>query len=374
MGFQLHLNKKGVHRVQSKNPWLFTEDLNEKPEGPANGSVMAVLAPDGRTTAWGFLTPEVDTQARIISFGAQRPLLEELVRERIQNAGNLRARFLDPRLLCYRLINSEGDFLPGLVVERYGHILFMESQLGFWKAREDLLGRCVADLWPGTHPVFSWNPASTLHEKINLSEYGIQFEISMGKGQKTGHFCDQRENRLAFGKIFRGDSVLDLFCYSGGFSLAVGKKAKRILAVDNSIPALEWVKHNAQLNGISCIETMRTDINSLQSHPLKEDFDAVICDPPKLVKRRAQKQSGFRMYYRLNLQAMSRVKPGGILMTFSCSGSVSKDEFSGLVAAAARKLDRNLQVISHLSAGPDHPSLAALPETGYLKGLLVRIF
>lgn len=374
MGFQLHLNQKGLQRIQSKNPWLFKGDLDEKPDSSATNSLTAILAPDGKTVGWGFPTPEVDTEARILSFEARIPLLEDLVFERIQNARALRARVLDTDLLCYRLINSEGDFLPGLVVERYGPVVFMESQLGFWRSREDLLGRFAADLWPEAHPVFSWNPGSILHEKSILSEYGIQFEISMGKGQKTGHFCDQRENRRLLGKIFRGASVLDLFCYSGGFSLAVGRKAKRILAVDNSMPALEWVNRNAELNGISSIETLRTDISSLLNHHPGEVFDAVICDPPKLVKRRAEKQSGLRMYYRLNLQAMSRVKPGGIMMTFSCSGSVSNDEFSGLVAAAARKSGRDLQVIAHLSAGSDHPSLAALPETGYLKGLLVRIF
>jgi 23S rRNA (cytosine1962-C5)-methyltransferase len=175
-------------------------------------------------------------------------------------------------------------------------------------------------------------------------------------------------------EVFRGESVLDLFCYSGGFSLSVAEKAERILAVDSSASALECLKHNAELNGINRIEAIRSDANGFFNSRRGEVFDAVICDPPKLVKRRAEKSSGLRMYYGLNVQAMARVRPGGLLMSFSCSGSVSKDEFSGLVAAAARKLGRDLQVIAHLAAGPDHPSLAALPETGYLKGILGKLF
>ncbi|MBU4000848.1 MAG: class I SAM-dependent rRNA methyltransferase [Proteobacteria bacterium] len=373
MGFELHLNKNGMQRLQSRNPWLFKGDLLNLPGGGDGGGLAPVLSSDGRIAGWAFLTPEVDSVARILSFDSQKQDLDALVLGRFRDSRNLRKRMLDPDLQCYRLINSEGDFLPGLVAECYGPMVYMESQLGFWRANEDLLKRCMADILPEARLVFSWNPDTTPRENIAISEYGIQFEISMGKGQKTGHYCDQRENRRLLEKVYFGQSLLDLFCYSGGFSLAVGKKAQRILAVDSSAPALEWFKRNAEMNGITRIESIKADVNRFFSTNQGEAFDAVICDPPKLVKRRAEKESGLRMYFHLNEQAMSRVRPGGMMMTFSCSGSVSKDEFSGLVAAAARKLGRDLQVISHLSAGPDHPALAALPETGYLKGILARI-
>ena len=373
MSLELNLNNDGRIRLQACNPWIFRRDLKNPEIGEATTDLVPAVSPDGEILGWGFLTPEVDTVARILQPGAKKPDPIELFGERLEKAAIIRARMLDPGLQAFRLVNSEGDFLPGLVVERYGKVIYVESPLGFWRHQEEILRDQIIRMFPDTEVLFSWSPSLNPPGCLTISEYGLQFEMAIGKGQKTGHYCDQRENRNLLGRVFEGGSVLDLFSYSGGFSLAVGKKANRITAVDRSAPALDLLRRNAELNHIDSVEIIRSDADAFFQNHKNEAFDAVICDPPKLVKRRAEKQSGLRMYFRLNLQALSCVRAGGLMMTFSCSGSVSAEELRGTVAAAARKLGRSIQVLALLSAGPDHPALLSLPETAYLKGLLLKI-
>lgn len=370
----MRLSHDGELRILAGNPWLFVKDFAVGFERPAlSATLTAVHDSRGQAVAWGFATPEVDTIVRVLHFGTAAPSVSDLLLQRLDRAASLREALCLGSARSFRLANSEGDFLPGLVIERFDDIVWVESALGFWKLHEDLIKDFFIKRIPGCAVEFSWRQSKDTIKKIVFTENQSKFAIRLGEGQKTGHFCDQRENRKFFSTVFQGESLLDLFCYTGGFSLALANRVQRRLCVDRSQSALEMLKENFALNDLPAPEVLQAEVVDFLEARKSDLFDGVVCDPPKLIKRRAEKDAGMRMYFHLNALALDRVRSGGVLFTFSCSGAVTPDEFLGTVAAAARKKGRSMQVIDRLQAGSDHPALLALPETSYLKGLAIRV-
>jgi 23S rRNA (cytosine1962-C5)-methyltransferase len=303
---------------------------------------------------------------------------------------------------AYRLVHAEGDGLSGLIVERYADCLAFEAfSLGMFQRAELIANHLKALLGPPTcmeRPDKSFDdwrvivradervrrieqfdvpPPDLAGSTVTIREHGVRYRVDIAAGHKTGFFCDQRDNRLRFARMCAGSDVLDLCCYSGGFGIAASMLggAREVTAVDLDEDALVIAKKNADLNN-QRIRFAHADafIYLRQLIENARKFDAVVCDPPKFATSREEYDDALRKYHDLNALAMQVVKPGGLLLTCSCSGLVTPDRFIDTVYAAARRAGRMLQRIDITGAGGDHPVMANCPESEYLKAIWLRVF
>jgi 23S rRNA (cytosine1962-C5)-methyltransferase len=291
---------------------------------------------------------------------------------------------------AFRVIHSDGDGLSGLVVDRYADVLSIEvhslgifQRLSAWlpHMHERLQTRqAVVDVDPNVARIEGIRGAERLSDKVKtvrIREHGIRYEVNLLEGHKTGFFCDQRDNRLRLSQCVKDLRVLDLCCYTGGFSLAakVLGGAAEATGVDLDEKAIAQAKRNANLNQAR-INWIHVDAFSYarQMQKNQERWDVVVLDPPKLMLSRDEEAIGRRKYEDLNQLAMSLVKPGGLMVTCSCSGLLSPDEFEKVAIRAAHRQQRRLQFLDRTGAGPDHPVMSNCPESRYLKVLWARVF
>ena len=300
-------------------------------------------------------------------------------------------RFLPPETDAFRLIHSEGDDASGLVVDRYGDALVLEITSAGLDAWKDLVVDALRET-TGVANVAIKNdlPARKL-EGLSLedelignpstprivSENDLRFEVSPGQGQKTGLFLDQRENRALLGSLSSGLDVLNLFSYSGGFGVYAARGgAKSVEEVDISEPAIEQARRNHELNASRAkVEFTAANAFGFVRGAFKDGrlWDAVVCDPPAFARSRGEVEKAARGYKDVNLYAIRLVRPGGLLMTFSCSGHIGSELFQKIVFSAAADAGRSARIVKRLGAGPDHPVSIYAPEGDYLKGLLLEI-
>jgi 23S rRNA (cytosine1962-C5)-methyltransferase len=315
--------------------------------------------------------------------------LEQLVRERIRAAVAYRERFVE-NTNAYRVIFSEGDFLPGLIVDRYNDLLSVQIVTQAMDA-EAMRGIVVSELREALSPaaiVERVDPRVRKLEQLGEKESGaifgdrtstefqmngVQFVYDALGGQKTGAFLDQRENYAAAARYGRGEA-LDVFCYQGGFGLHLAEKCSKVTGVDSSRPALEVAEKNAALNGreIEWIEANAFDL--LRDYAdAGRLYDCVVLDPPAFAKSKRDLETALRGYKELNLRALKMLRPGGILVTCSCSYHVSAADLLGTVTAAGVDSHRNLRLLDSRGAAKDHPTVLGIPETAYLKCLIVAV-
>ncbi|MHC4953797.1 MAG: class I SAM-dependent rRNA methyltransferase [Planctomycetota bacterium] len=292
----------------------------------------------------------------------------------------------------YRVVHSEGDLLPGLIVESFaGHLVVQFSTLGMHCARNDILDALEEVFRPvSIHEApdrkaceregFEATPGllrgTAPEEPVTITENGIYFRIGLGAGQKTGFYADQRENRKHIARLFRDRRVLDLYCYTGGFGLyAAVNGAEEVLGIDSSEPALALAAENAKLNNARQVKFERDDVRKLldRLHREGRKFDVVVCDPPRFARERKHVKKALRAYRDLQLRAMRTVAKGGLLATASCSGVVSEDEFEQALRDASYDLNRDVQVLHRGGQAADHPVLTTCPEGRYLKFLLATV-
>jgi 23S rRNA (cytosine1962-C5)-methyltransferase len=310
---------------------------------------------------------------------------------RLTQAAALREKLVSPSTDGYRLVNGEGDLLPGLVIDRYGEFLVCQ----FYTAGIDNLKGVVVDalmnlfkprgiydkseggvrdeeeLPPSIGVLAGEEPP----ELIRIEENGIRFLVDIRKGQKTGFFLDQRDNRALLSSLARDRAVLNCFAYTGGFAAyALKAGAKRVVSVETSRPALDLAKQSLELNGLSTGERdlHRADV-FLYLKNSAEEFDIVVIDPPALARRRGDVEAAAGGYKFLNLHALRLLQPGGLLLTFSCSSHISPDLFQKIVFGAAVDARRRVQIVKRLGHAPDHPVSLHHPEGEYLKGLLLKV-
>jgi len=320
--------------------------------------------------------------------------VEQLLRQRIAEAVSYRERLINQADVhntdAYRVIFSEGDFLPGLIVDRYNDICSLQILTQAMDAeairqtivaelverlkpssiaeRVDARVRELEQLAPRASGLIQGDKTSTV-----FSMNGIRFGFEAMKGQKTGAFLDQRENYAAAAEYARGEA-LDVFCYHGGFALHLAERCSKVTGVDSSRPALEVADRNAGLNGreIEWIEANAFDL--LRDYAAAgQQYDAIILDPPAFAKSRRNLDTALRGYKELNLRALKMLRPGGILVTCSCSYHVAPVEFLKVVADAARDAHRNLRILETRAQAKDHPILLGIPETAYLKCLILSV-
>jgi 23S rRNA (cytosine1962-C5)-methyltransferase len=362
---------------------------------PAAGDVVDLVTHDGMFVARGLYNPKSRIRVRLFVFDASIPLDDALVARRLESAVELRKtlELLDPAGAC-RLVNSEGDDLSGLIVDRYSEYLAVQVTALAILPRLDMICDRLAALVPargillrGAERGLSKLEGLDITDRlvrgmapdgpVFIREHGLTFGIDLTEGQKTGYYLDQRDNRQAAARYARGRRVLDMFCYSGGFALACGitGEARSVLAVDASAKATALAKANADLNGAATILVESADafekLDALAAGG--ERFGMVILDPPKFARSRATVEDALRAYHRINRKACDLLEPGGILVTCTCSGSVTRDEFLEMLSGVAQRSGRSLQLLEVRGAAPDHPVSANCLEGEYLTCVIARV-
>jgi 23S rRNA (cytosine1962-C5)-methyltransferase len=389
--------KAGKERpVIQRHPWVFSGAIKEVRSNPPNGAAVDVCDSHGGWLAAGLISHHSQIRVRLLSWDAHTLIDEALLRARIARAlqGRTALALRDGAQGALRLINAESDGLPGLIVDRYASYLVVQLLTYGMAQRADLIVAALAELVApqgiyersdadvrakeGLQPAEGLRWGKEAPARLTVAEHGARLLVDLRQGQKTGHYLDQRENRVAVARYCRGAELLDCFSYSGGFSLQAARAgASAITAVDISAPALELLRENMALNEHQAhLEAEAGDVFSLLRRYRAEGrrWDVIVLDPPKFAQSQAQVERASRGYKDINLLAMQLLRPGGILASFSCSGLVSAELFQKIVFGAALDARRDVQLIERLSQAPDHPVLLSFPEAAYLKGLICRVW
>ncbi len=373
-----------------RHPWVFSGAIERVDGSPAPGTTVELLSSSGAFLARAAYSPSSQIRARIWTFDDE-PVDVDFFERRIQSAIRSRQAIVkNANTDAYRLIHAELDGLPGLIVDRYGGSLvtqFLSAGAEFWRQTiidelveisglDNIYERSDADVrelegLPARIGPAHGNPP----EKCLITENGLRFNVDLAGGHKTGFYLDQRQNCHRVRKLAEGREVLDCFCYTGGFSVNVlAGGASTVLSVDASGEALELCGQNVLINELPIEQhvILEGDVFQLLRKFRDEarSFDMIILDPPKFAPTAAQAEKAARGYKDINLLAFKLLRPGGLLVTFSCSGGVDADLFQKIVAAAALDAGVQAQILEHMSQSPDHPVALNFPEGSYLKGLV----
>jgi 23S rRNA (cytosine1962-C5)-methyltransferase len=373
------------------HPWVFSGAIKKTYGNPSEGDLVDVYDNKDTFLAVGHFAPS-SIAVRVLSFEQVTPDIS-FFREKIIRAIAYRKSLgiIDnPEINVFRLIHGEGDGLPGLIVDFYNGVAVMQMHsIGFYRIRKEIASilsevlnnRIIAvyDKSEGTIPHMSGIVATNeflygSSDPVIVTEYGYKFKIDWTTGQKTGFFIDQRENRKLLEKYTDGRSVLNMFGYTGGFSVYAMKNASLVHTVDSSSPAIALADENVRLNfgEDKRHESFQVDAFDYLNH-IKDQYDLIILDPPAFAKHNNVLANALQGYKRLNIKAIEQVRPGGIIFTFSCSQVVSKENFRKSVFAAAANTGRSVRILHQISQPPDHPVNIYHPESEYLKGLVIYV-
>ena len=389
---QVYLKKGKEESLKRFHPWIFSGALSHIDSGVEEGDLVRVITKDGSFIALGhYQTGSI--AVRVLSF-EDRPIDDDFWRSRLESALRMRiaigiADGINGNI--YRLVHGEGDNLPGLIIDCYGKTAVMQAHsVGMHRCRK-IISRILLEVMGSRIENIFYKSETTLPLYDDLGEEngfmyggnaddvavenGLKFHIDWLKGQKTGFFIDQRENRSLLEKYASGRSVLNMFCYTGGFSVyAMRGGAKLVHSVDSSAKAIELARSNVEMNfpGDKRHEAFDEDaFKFLDEHD--EKYDLIVLDPPAFAKHRSALHNALKGYIRLNLKGLQRIQPGGILFTFSCSQAVNKDQFRAAVFTAAAQAHRRVRILHQLHQPADHPINIYHPEGEYLKGLVLYI-
>lgn len=377
-------------RVYGGHPWVFRSDIAKVEGDFVPGDIVDVMSSKGRFLAKAYYNPQSQIALRIMSL-KDEPIDRAFIFRRVKEAVDYRRTFAD--LHSCRVIFAESDRLPALIVDSFGDVLVLQClALGMERFKQDVVDALVEEL----HPAGIWErndvPVRRLEgmemttgllygqvpDRVEMVENGVRFWVDVKEGQKTGFFLDQKENRTAIAPFVKDKTVLDCFTHTGSFALHAGFfGAKEVTGVDISGFACEFATENAKLNHLEdrvhFVEANAFDLLSQQSREGVK-YDVVILDPPAFTKTRSAVASATRGYKEINLRAMKMVKPGGYLVTCSCSQHISPDAFMDIVRDAAHDAHVQLRQVEYRTQGRDHPILPAAPETQYLKCGIFQIF
>jgi 23S rRNA (cytosine1962-C5)-methyltransferase len=374
-----------------RHPWIFSGAIQQVDEEPVPGGTVNLLSSNREFLARASYSPTSQIRARVWTFDPNEEVDADFFRKRIRAAIAQRSTFSVQRNTdSHRLIHAESDGIPGLVVDRYGDVLVMQSlTVGceFWKETladllveetgiQNIYERSDADVreLEGLQPIIGplrGTPAT----QVIIHEHGLKFNVNFAEGHKTGFYLDQRANRLRVRELAQGRDVLDCFCYTGGFTInAWAGGAKSVTSVDASGDALSLARENLSLNGMQpeVQEWVEGDVFQVlrKLRDAARSFDLIILDPPKFAPTAAQAEKASRGYKDINRLAFKLLRPGGILVTFSCSGGIDAALFQKIVASAALDAGVEAMIVEYLAQGVDHPVSLHFPEGAYLKGLV----
>lgn len=375
--------------IRNRHHWIYSGAIATLPEF-TNGECLETFSAGGEKLGWAYFNNKTMISGRMISFSDQLPA--DVICEQLESAIEMRRAFFDDnRTNAYRLVNAEGDLLPGLVIDRYGDVLVVQiSTLGMQKFRSLIVYWLIKTLFPRSIYEKSLLPSRKeegLHDEqgtlfgdiptgaIEIRENGLRFLVSILHGQKTGFFLDHREMRQHVRSLAPGKRVLNCFAYTGGFSIyAAAGGAQSVDSVDISAAAMQMAERNMELNGLS--STYHHFYSADVFEFLREkslDYDLVILDPPAFAKRQKDVVAACRGYKDINRLAMEKMPKGSILLTSSCSYHVDDELFQTVVFQAAVEAKRHVKIIGRHQMGADHPVNICHPESDYLKSLLLYI-
>jgi 23S rRNA (cytosine1962-C5)-methyltransferase len=382
--------------VLRRHPWLFSGAIAQLDGRARPGDTVDVVSHEGRPLGRAAWSPASQIRARMWSFDAAEPVDHAFFKRRV--AASVARRAALPELAGQqglRLIHAESDGLPGIIADRYGDTVVVQlttAGADKWRgAIADSLHKATgctriyerSDVevrkLEGLEPVTGWIHGAAGEEELVIAENGVRMTVDIVGGHKTGFYLDQRENRRRVAQLARERRVLNCFCYTAGFSLqALAGGAREVLSLDSSGPALATAQRNLALNpqlDASRALWRETDVFSelRNLRAAGERYDLIILDPPKFAHTAAQAERASRAYKDINLQALQLLAPGGLLMSYSCSGGISAELFQKIVAGAALDAGRTARVVQHLHGAADHPVDLAFPEGEYLKGLLLQV-
>jgi 23S rRNA (cytosine1962-C5)-methyltransferase len=382
--------------VQQGHPWVFSGAIRTIPEAVADGDMVDVHSHDGQWLARGYLNRRSQIQVRLLTWQRDEQIDADFWQRKLAAAIESRGLIIDPQQTdAYRLVNGESDFLPGLVVDRFGDYLVMQAgtltidQLKVPLAemllkqtgckgvieRSDMALRREEGLDESVGLLAGESPPSN----VEIREAGLRFYVDLLGGQKTGFYVDQRTNRQRTAGYCQGRRVLNAFAYTGAFAVhALAAGATEVVNLDSSVEALTLGEENMRLNGFDpdAQQSVAGDVFEVLRDWWEfedERFDLIVLDPPKFANARRQVDAALRGYKDINLLALRLLRPGGILVTFSCSGLIEADLFQKVVFGAAVDAGRQVQILEWLRQAPDHPVAITFPEGAYLKGLICRV-
>jgi 23S rRNA (cytosine1962-C5)-methyltransferase len=391
---QVFLKPRKARPFYGRHPWVLDTAIDRVEGVPADGEVVDLLSDKGKFVARGIFNGRSRIRVRLYTWNAAEQLDEVFWRSRLENALQLRAQlgYQDPAGAA-RLVYSEGDGLSGLVVDRYADYLAVQVTALAIAVRLQTIIPMLVDLVRPRGVILRTERGITRAEGLELrdgpywgqmpeeapiiTEHGLRYRVDLAEGQKTGFYLDQRENRKAAAGYFGGRRVLDVFCYSGGFALAAAALggAADVLGIDASQKAVALAQANAELNGLKNVRFQAGDcFQALEALvDCGEQFGGVVLDPPKFVRSRRALNEALRAYHWLNRSGVALLKPGGILVTCSCSGHVTREDFLDMLLGVAQQTGRQIQVLEQRGASPDHPVAATCPESEYLKCFICRV-
>lgn len=392
---KIYLHKGKEKPVRQHHYWIFSGAIHNKNGDPENGSIVEVCDSEGGFLAYGYYNSNSKIVVRLLEWEKATVINDHWWKEKIQNALKRREDlFKDNLTNSFRLIYSEADQLPGLIVDKYNDYLVCQFLTLGIDVRKNLVIDILSDLLNPTGIYERSDAAGRTLEGLNntngllkgipptspikILEDGLTFLVNIEDGQKSGHFLDQRENRKILSSFVKNKTLLDCFCYSGGFSVYAYKEgAKTITCIDSSTLAIKSVAENFKCNAFEMqnVELIEHDVFDFlrQAKQQEKHWDVIILDPPKLAPTRRSIEKAQRAYKDLNLQALKLMRPGDLLATFSCSGAIAIDLFKQIIAWAATDAGKEVQIIHQFCQPADHPINISFPESEYLKGLLCRV-
>jgi 23S rRNA (cytosine1962-C5)-methyltransferase len=391
MGTKIVLKSGKEQSIRRYHPWIFSGAIKKISGDPAEGDIVTVYDNKDNFLAFGHYQPG-SIAVRILSFEDTEPDIE-FFRGKIRSAFEFRKSMglIDNQSInVYRLIHAEGDNLPGLIADFYNGVVVLQMHsLGMYRIRKEI-ARIISEL-PGAGVKAIYDKSeSTIPFKAGIearnefiygdsapaivTENGFKFKIDWTTGQKTGFFIDQRENRKLLSDFTKGRSVLNMFGYTGGFSVYAMKDAGLVHSVDSSASAAGLADENVRLNFGDDGRHTSFQVDAFEFlNDIKYKYDLIILDPPAFAKHNNALANALQGYKRLNMKAIGQIKPGGIIFTFSCSQVVTRENFRKSVFAAAANTGRNVRILHQLSQPPDHPVNIYHPESEYLKGLVLYV-
>ena len=388
---RIRLQPNRERSLLRRHPWVFSGAIARVDGSPEPGDTVLVQASDGTALGWAAYSPASQIRARMWTFDESQQVDAEFVAAQVHAAAARRVALLAGDTDSARLVFSEADGVPGLVADRYGDTVVCQFTTAGADAWREVLADALAAL-PGVACVYERSDADVreregLGERTGLlrgadpspdlvaHESGFRFAVDVAGGHKTGFYLDQRDARAAVASSAQGRRVLNVFSYTGAFSvIAAGRGAAAVTSIDSSGPALATAARNGELNGVEVGELMEADaftaLRGLRDRA--KQYDLICLDPPKLANSEKQLDKATRAYKDLNLLAVKLLAPGGTLLTWSCSGAMTMDLFQKVVAGAALDAKRTVRIVGRLHQPSDHPVPLAFPEAEYLKGLTLQ--
>ncbi|AZZ98651.1 class I SAM-dependent methyltransferase [Pseudoalteromonas sp. R3] len=396
MSCALYLQPGREKSLKRKHPWIFSKAIKKVKGKPALGDTVIIYSHDGQYLATAAYSPDSQIRARIWSFDQSEQIDQSFFERRLARALAAREQVIEEgQLTGFRLCAAESDGLPGITIDKFDNYLVCQLLSAGAERHKGEIVQALRTLFPECH-IYERSDVDVRKKEglekttgvlwgdepeapVVIMENGLKIEVDIKSGHKTGFYLDQRDSRAALERFSKGKSVLNCFCYTGTFGLyALRGECEEVINVDVSQPALDTAKRNVEHNelDLSRAQFVKQDVFKLLRQYREEgrQFDTIVMDPPKFAESKAQLNGACRGYKDINMLAMQLLKPGGTLLTFSCSGLMEQNLFQKVVADAALDAGKDLLIMERLNQAADHPIAGCYPEGFYLKGLICKVY